>query len=190
MGDTNSIYDNSFSGFGIDTSPSYDPNSPFAVEIQTNLDREHKKLVAAIIADIQPIKALVAAKILELEAQKAQKQSYDSSIITTKAQIKAAEIEEKSNQAKIAETKEELRLKEAEKEQAKQDKLDYVVGMNAKQKSFVLQKAMETHDSDIIDLLRLTDFDINFQNAEGQSLIDTATILGDQPMLDYLNGHE
>jgi hypothetical protein len=169
-------------------------HQPAIADIALTQIAEFEKTIAGNFAiyenALKKSKTQISTNTQKLQQIKARKQGMELSLKTKEQQIKAADIAHKSNQAKIAETREELRLKEIEQEQAKQNKLDCVASMNAKQKSFVLQKAMETRDADIIDLLRLTDFDISFQNGEGQSLIDTATILGDLPMLDYLNGHE
>ena len=52
-----------------------------------------------------------------------------------------------------------MRLKEAEQEQVKQNKLDYVASMNAKQKSFILEKARADNNEVIVQLIINSGFD-------------------------------
>ena len=74
-------------------------------------------------------------------------------------------------------------------DQYKQKQLDnkhYVESLTPKDRSFVLQKALNNKSEDIIQLIKNTELDADFRNGDGISLMQTAIEVGHEEIIDKL----
>lgn len=101
-------------------------------------------------------------------------------------EIKNYELQIREKNSKIIERNNQQMNITKEYQLLNQTKLNLINNMTLKQKSFVLQKAIERNNSEIIDLLADSDLDINFQNAHQESLLHTVIKYSFTKLLDKI----
>ncbi len=74
-----------------------------------------------------------------------------------------------------------------QQKQAMQDNVDMVDSMAIPQRSFVLQKALINNVEEIISLMMSQEVDPHFRNGDGVSLMQTATEVNNQAIIDKLS---
>lgn len=71
-------------------------------------------------------------------------------------------------------------------DKSKNDIIEMINVMTLKERSFVLQKALNNKNEDIIQLIKNTDIDADFRNGDGVSLMQTAIEVGHKGIIDKL----
>ena len=136
--------------------------------------------------NLNTLKSQVASNVSIVNDQKSKVTGVTNQINSIKSELSNLEVQNQSLQTKISEVRRSNQLKQKEYYAMVQAKLDLINSMTPKQHSFILQKALEAKNDEIISLFINTELDPNFKNAEGISLIQTAQDMHNQQVIDVL----
>ena len=157
------------------------------------VDQAFAQANAEIEQEVQSYENTVTQRESVLANKRIEINSLRTNINTVNQQCIQIETNNKQQQkqldvsiAKISEKSQQLTEISDQYKQKQLDNKHYIESLTPKERSFVLQKALNNKNEDIIQLIKNTELDADFRNGDGISLMQTAIEVGHEEIIDKL----